>query len=209
MTEWTDWHEKHADKIELVAGVDCWIWIAASGAGGYGRVSYNQKAECAHRAAYIEAHGGIPGGSIIRHLCHNRMCVRPGHLRHGTHLQNSHDTCTAFLGHGLLNGDQVRELRRLYEIGVPLGEIAGKFGLAYGSVYPIVSHKAYAHVDPHLRGRHTKRIKNRITDDQIMRVRTLIKRGVRNTDIARATGVNSTAISNIRTGVRYESRGDL
>lgn len=34
----------------------------------------------AHRVAYIEAHGSIPDGKVVDHLCRNRSCVNSDHL---------------------------------------------------------------------------------------------------------------------------------
>lgn len=41
--------------------------------------------------AYIEAHGSIPEGMQVRHLCHNKLCINPEHLEVGTAKQNAQD----------------------------------------------------------------------------------------------------------------------
>lgn len=60
---------------------DCWIWTGPVNHGGYGRASMDGKGIAAHRYAWEETNGPIPSGLQIDHLCRNRLCVRPSHLR--------------------------------------------------------------------------------------------------------------------------------
>lgn len=206
MNEWSDWHERHKAKIEFIAGVDCWIWVAAHGGGGYGRVSYNGSAEFAHRVSYQEAVGPIPEGAMIRHLCGQRLCVRPGHLKPGTAAENSKDMCEMQTSISNLTVEQVRAIRRAYDQGAKLSDIAEAFGIAFGSVYPIVCYKSHIHVDPEKAGKHRRRVTRFVSDEQIVEARRLIASGARNADIARRLGIAGSAVSNIRTGKRYSDR---
>jgi hypothetical protein len=43
----------------------------------------------AHRAAYTAANGPIPGDLVVDHLCFNRACVNPAHLRLLTREDNN------------------------------------------------------------------------------------------------------------------------
>ena len=58
----------------------CWLWIGAINPNGYGRFQYNGSIGYAHRWAYEQAHGPIPDGMDIDHLCRVRHCVNPDHM---------------------------------------------------------------------------------------------------------------------------------
>ena len=65
----------------------CWNWTAAK-ARGYGRFKIEGKLQYAHRLAYQGFVGAIPTGMLVDHICRNRACVRPSHLRLATTKQN-------------------------------------------------------------------------------------------------------------------------
>lgn len=68
----------------------CWEWIAGVGLeGGYGRFHYDGVVGYAHRYAYERCVGEIPAGHVVDHLCRNRLCVNPSHLRACTQRDNA------------------------------------------------------------------------------------------------------------------------
>lgn len=203
MIEWTDWHEFHKDKIAVVAGVDCWLWTACVSPGGHGRVCYKRRGEYAHRAAFMEAHG-LESAPLIRHTCGCAACVRTGHLEPGTHADNAKDMAVMFTGRGHLVAQDVRDIRSLYRDGMPLGEIAAKFGVAYGTVYPIVIGQSYKHVDPEEVRPRALRSVPKLTAVDVQEIRRRLASGEKpQSKIAKDYGVAQTLISRINTGQRW------
>ena len=202
MIEWTSWHEFHTNKIEIIQGIDCWIWTAGVNKRGYGRVSYLRRGEYAHRAAYMEANG-VSGAGLIRHSCGCPSCVRPGHLKPGTQADNAKDMATMFTGPGHLVAQDVRDIRTLYRDGSSLRSIAAKFDIAPGTVYPIVIGKSYRHVDPDEKRMRALRSPQKLTEDDVSEIRRRLASGEKpQSKIAKDYGVRQSMISRIKTGLR-------
>ncbi len=79
-------------RVDPVTG--CHIWIAGIVPPNpkrrfpYGNFFWNGRNGYAHRFAYELAHGPIPEGKEIDHLCPNTLCVNDDHLEAVTHLVN-------------------------------------------------------------------------------------------------------------------------
>lgn len=67
----------------------CWLWTGTI-THGYGRFwsTSEQREVSAHRRSFELARSEIPEGMQIDHICRNRACVRPDHLRVVTNKQN-------------------------------------------------------------------------------------------------------------------------
>lgn len=76
-----------------IKGGDCILWTGFLDKDGYGMFYFRQKNRRAHRVAYYSKHGDIPKGLVIDHICKNRNCVNPEHLKavtvHENALENS------------------------------------------------------------------------------------------------------------------------
>jgi hypothetical protein len=92
-------------KTQRTAG-ECWMWKTGINADGYGHFhikderfpvgdSRRYKNKRAHVWSYENFVGPVPRGMLVRHLCHNRNCVRPEHLELGTHKENMQDALDA------------------------------------------------------------------------------------------------------------------
>ena len=77
----------------FVADADCWEWPKSCGSHGYGQVGWGGKDArrlvLAHRMSYLIFLGPIPEGMTVDHLCRNRRCINPAHLRLLTNLENA------------------------------------------------------------------------------------------------------------------------
>jgi len=73
---------------------DCWAWTGAI-TMGYGIFRINGGNQVAHRVSYRWARGPIPEGAEVDHMCFNRACVNPDHLRLLTHTMNGQNRASA------------------------------------------------------------------------------------------------------------------
>lgn len=72
----------------------CYSWKGPKVGMGYGVLTLrnsNKKSTSAHRYAYIKAHGSIPDGLCVMHVCDNPECTNPKHLKLGTWADNNSD----------------------------------------------------------------------------------------------------------------------
>lgn len=69
----------------------CIEWIGPRAERGYGRFTFRQKQELAHRAAWRLLRGPIPDGLCVLHRCDNPPCCNPDHLFLGDRGDNARD----------------------------------------------------------------------------------------------------------------------
>lgn len=80
--------EKFWRRVRKGKPDECWEFTGYRNRKGYGRGNYKGRMWLSHRAAYTIAYGPIPDGAQVDHMCWNRGCVNPGHLRFATNAQN-------------------------------------------------------------------------------------------------------------------------
>lgn len=84
--------ERFWEKVDTSG--DCWVWAGAQ-TNGYGVFRINSRNMVAHRVSYMWGHGPIPKGYEVDHMCFNRSCVNPAHLRLLTHQENGQNRAGA------------------------------------------------------------------------------------------------------------------
>ena len=86
--------ERFWSKVDKLDSTGCWQWIGTFYSNGYGMFAKARNGSkrpsfaLAHRYSYEAAHGAIPGGLVLDHLCRNRGCVNPDHLEPVTVREN-------------------------------------------------------------------------------------------------------------------------
>ena len=139
------------EKVDQTGGPDAsWERQGSRNRDGYGRmwrVTDDGLFTRAHRFAWYLTNGSIPKGILVRHKCDNRPCCNPSHLELGTIIENNED-CKLRGRNIYLKGldlpqtrigpEEIAEMRRLRESGVPRAEVARRFGLSEGRVTALV-----------------------------------------------------------------------
>jgi hypothetical protein len=151
-----DWENRFWSYVQKGSGDECWEWVGARIAAGYGEIMLSAKMYRAHRLSYEIVVGPIDLGLEVCHKCDNPACVRPDHLFLGTHKQNMQDMARkgrwghspnqAGENHGCakLTWGQVREIRSNYaELHEPQRSIAARYGVTQTTILHIVHNKTW------------------------------------------------------------------
>ena len=86
-THWTSWPPEKRFFAQVEKTDSCWHWTGQFTVNGYGKLRVGGKLVAAHRFSYSTAHPEEPinvakrGTTCIDHICNNKACVNPAHLR--------------------------------------------------------------------------------------------------------------------------------
>lgn len=92
----------------------------------------------AHRWYYEQAHGPIPDGLTLDHLCSQRACVNPDHMESVSLSENIRRGSNAKLTH-----DKADEIRRQVVSGEQQRIVAERFAISEAVVSKIVRGQAW------------------------------------------------------------------
>lgn len=67
-------------KVDVLKKRQCWNWRSST-SNGYGQFSVNGRPHSAHVLSYVFKNGQYDRKLWIDHVCMNRKCVNPAHLR--------------------------------------------------------------------------------------------------------------------------------
>ena len=74
----TSFEQRFWSKVDKTES--CWVWKGALH-DGYGTITIGYAQKMAHRASLEIAGVEVPADQFVDHVCRNRACVRPEHLR--------------------------------------------------------------------------------------------------------------------------------
>ncbi len=141
-------------KVRVVDDADsCWLWQRYRTKDGYGIANAGGKNKGAHRVALEIEHGVIYCGGEVMHLCDVPACVRPSHLRMGTHLDNLADMKAkgrAAKGEAhrsaKLTNESVIRARAMFLAGRSARSMASEFGVDHTALMAAIKGKSWRHV---------------------------------------------------------------
>jgi bisphosphoglycerate-dependent phosphoglycerate mutase len=136
----------------------CVIWPYAHNPLGYGVIRIGNRNQYVHRHIFCLANGRSTKEKFgVAHSCGVSACVNPKHLRAATQHENVMDTVRMgrqFTCHGSdnkkakLTEEQVREIRRAYEINPELYRvIAERYGVRLQAIHNLIKRKTWKHVE--------------------------------------------------------------
>lgn len=100
-----DLKKRFFDKVKKNKKSGCWEWSGCKDKDGYGVFYFvnpedGSKESRAHRVSLIINKGFLDKNKIVLHKCHNRKCVNPDHIMHGSQSEN--------IRHSVKRGTHVR-----------------------------------------------------------------------------------------------------
>ena len=127
---------------ELLALIDCeggpascWLFLGHVTLNGYGHIRCgNRKTIKAHRWAYEHFYCESPNNLLVLHLCDNRLCCNPNHLKLGTHADNMFDMKTKGRSRRLC----YKTIEELKNNGLTQKQIAEHLNCSPNTIYQIL-----------------------------------------------------------------------
>jgi len=134
----------------------CWQWIAGKELDGYGMfnvgIENGGKTRRAHVVSLSFVLSRMP--AYVMHVCDNPACIRPSHLKEGTHVENVADRVRKNRSakgekqaKAKLKEVDVKVIRARRSRGEKCALIAKDFGVTAETVGHIYSRRTWKHVE--------------------------------------------------------------
>ena len=135
----------------------CWVWTAGHDKDMYGRfgIKINNKYITirAHIYSWFLHTGFMPENLFVCHTCDHPYCVNPSHLFLGEAKDNSQDRNNKErqargekVGSSKLDAENVREIKKLFSIGVRQSHLCKMFNMSPTGIWSIVRGKLWKHI---------------------------------------------------------------
>ena len=148
--------EKFMISVLSTSTEECINWPYGKTHDGYGAIAkklYGQPV--AHRKVYELVHGTIDQSLIVLHICDNRACINPNHLRLGTQCDNIKDMVNKKRQRGAV-GESNRHARLkeinvvsivdLLQRGIGGKAIAAQFNVSECTIRDIAHGRTWKHI---------------------------------------------------------------
>lgn len=146
-------------KIEVNPETGCHEWRGPSTKDGYGQIGPQGIIDAfgikgAHRLAVHLYHDFefTSRSQQVMHLCHNRSCCNPDHLKVGTASENINERETlrrmsmanmGILRPQIMTEQRVRAVFAMRDAGVKIADIARTFDCAWPTIHNILTRKSW------------------------------------------------------------------
>jgi hypothetical protein len=132
-------------KIDIKGKGDCWNWLGAKNAAGYGSYELWHKHYYTHRLMWIIFFGEIKDGLQVCHKCDNPSCCNPKHLYLGTQSDNLIDMVRKGRSKGggkpKLTAASVAKIKDLYKKGISQYKLGKIFKVDQATISRAINNK--------------------------------------------------------------------
>jgi hypothetical protein len=140
---------EEADDPHPILGTPCLLWKDdAPVRDGRGRVPYKGVTYNAPKIACMYSEQRMcPPKWVTRHLCGNKRCCQPEHLKFGTSKENAIDRVRLREIKLKLNEDQVLDIRRRYSSGsITQKKLAEEYKVGERYIGHLINRKTWTHI---------------------------------------------------------------
>ena len=130
---------------KIVNSNNCWEYTGCKSHDGYGRISFlgvNYRVHilrCEIKEGRKRKHD-----EVTRHLCHNKICFNPDHLKFGSSGENSRDARKNDHKGSKLTIENVREIKNSSDTRK---ELARKYNVDVTTIRDVINRKRWKHVE--------------------------------------------------------------